>query len=47
MWVVDALFNFPNFFVDVAGIIKLAKSIEADGQKRSEAVRYNKGLEAK
>ena len=29
--VVDALFKFPKFSQDMAGIIKIAKGIEADG----------------
>jgi hypothetical protein len=30
-WVVDALFKFPKLPEDVAGIIKIAERIEADG----------------
>ena len=44
---VDALFKFSNFFADVAGIIKIAKSIEVDGPKESRAVPHNIGLEVK
>jgi hypothetical protein len=32
-WVVDALFKFPKLLEDVAGIIKIAERIEADGSK--------------
>ena len=33
-WVVDALFKFPKLPDDVAGIIKIAERIEADGPER-------------
>jgi hypothetical protein len=33
-WVVDALFKFPKLPEDVAGIIKIAEQIEADGPER-------------
>ena len=33
-WVVDALFKFPKLPEDVAGIIKIAERIEADGPER-------------
>lgn len=32
--VVDAFFKFPKPFADVARIIKIAKSIEADGSEK-------------
>jgi hypothetical protein len=34
--VVDALFKFPKLLEDMAGIIKIAKSIEADGLKKKK-----------
>ena len=45
--VIDALFKFRKLFADVTGIIKIAKSIEADCPKGSPAVPHNKGLEVK
>jgi hypothetical protein len=36
-WVVDVLFKFPKFPEVVAGIIKIAERIEADGPKRKSS----------
>lgn len=36
-WVVDALFKFPKLPEDVAGIIKIAERIEADGPERKSS----------
>jgi hypothetical protein len=36
-WVVDALFKFPKLPDDVAGIIKTAERIEADGPERKSS----------
>jgi hypothetical protein len=33
-WVMDALFKFPKFLVNVAGINKIANNIEVDGPER-------------
>jgi hypothetical protein len=35
--VVDALFKFLKLFEDMAGIIKIAKSIQADGRKEKKS----------
>lgn len=44
-WVVDALLKFLKFLEDVAGIIKIAKSIEADGtEKKSSSLSQQSGL---
>jgi hypothetical protein len=34
--VVDGFFKFPNFFLDMARIIQIAKAIEADGLNKKE-----------
>lgn len=44
-WVVDVLFKFPTLLEDMACIIKIFKSIEADGSKRSGVAPHNKGFE--
>jgi hypothetical protein len=36
-WVVDVLFKFPKLPEDVAGIIKIAERIEADGPERKSS----------
>jgi hypothetical protein len=36
-WMVDALFKFPKLPEDVAGIIKIAERIEADGLERKSS----------
>ena len=36
-WVVDALFKFPKLPEDVAGIIKIAERIEANGLERKSS----------
>lgn len=42
----DALFKFPKLSKDMAGINKIAKSIEADGPKNKKVGRHftTKGL---
>ena len=40
-WVVHALFKFPKLLEDVAGIIKIAKTIEADGPLEQSDVSQN------
>ena len=44
-WVVDALFKFPKLPEDVAGIIKIAERIEADGpEKKSSGPSQQSGV---
>jgi hypothetical protein len=39
---VDAVFKFPKLLENVVGIMKIAKSIEADGQKKNQVAPRNK-----
>lgn len=41
MWVVDALLKIPKLLEDVAGIIKIAKSIEVDGPSQQNGLSQN------
>ena len=44
-WVLDALFEFSKVIEVIAGIIKIAKSIEANDPERKLCGALNKGLE--